>query len=274
MFGMQAKSPRRYRLRNALLALAVGALTVPAASAGITQAPLGYDGYLTYMQNGIYDPAAPHPVIPGCAGGFCDGNYFQSVFQKRTPAQVAALETQAKAFYKGRFGIDVDSPANAGRVALQRFMLDPRAEYRAYVISDVYVPREGFVINDGGFLLAITDPNGYTIPSGQFAGQKIPAGSVAIVGEYQIEVKRGSRIVNTIDISYRSGSFVVVDANGLGHFGCEIKRGRLNNNNFANLSVPRDGLAQGFIGQPAVLPGGKIKANIRTALTFGGIGGI
>lgn len=109
---------------------------------------------------------------------------------------------------------------------------------------------------------------------GQSADQTIPVGSIAILGEYKIEVKYGNRIVDTIDISCRSGSFVVVEANGLGHFGCEIKRGRLNANNFANLAVTRDGLAQGFIDQPAVLGDGRIKAHTRTALTFGGIGGI
>ena len=274
MSGKHTSTTATGRLRRVLLAVSLGALCATSASASVVQAPAGYDAYLTYIQNGVFDPASPHPVIPGCGGGICDGNYFHSAYMKRNPAQVAALETQAKAFFKRRFGIDVDNPANAGRVVLQRFTLDPRTSYRAYVISGVPVPPEGFAVNDGGFMLAVTDPNGYTLTSGEFIGQKIPAGGFMILGEYQIEVKRGNRIVETIEISYRSGSFVSRDANGVGHFACEIKRGRLEVSGFANLSVPREGLAQGIIGESAVLGGGKIKANVRTALTFGGIGGI
>lgn len=274
MFGTQSKSNTRSRLRNGLLALAVSALAAPAASAGYTQAPSGYDAYLTYIMNGVYNPATPHPVVPGCSDGVCDGNYFHTVIQKRTPAQVAALETQAKAFFKARFGIDVDHPANAGRVVLLRTMADPRAQYRAYVISDMYVPREGFVVYDSSFVLAVIDPNGYTLTSGEFAGQTINPGSAVNVGEYRIEVKHGGRVVDIINIAYRSSAFVSPDANGRGQFACEIKRGRLDQNHFANPAVRRDGLAQGVFGETVELSGGRIKENIRNTLTFGGIGGI
>ncbi|MGB0514627.1 MAG: hypothetical protein ACPGJE_07280 [Wenzhouxiangellaceae bacterium] len=259
--------------RLAVLAL-VSSLMLPAANAGLVKAPDGFDDLLVYLQNGIFDPAAPHPVIPGCAGGICDGNYFQEVFQGRTTAEVEALEAQAKSFFFERFGIDVDDPAMAGRAVLQRFLLDPRAEYRAYVISDVYVPPEGFVINDGGWLLIITDPNGIELTSGPFAGQRIPAASLALFGEYQIEVQRGARVVRTIDLSYRSGSFVIPDANGLAHFGCELKRGRLDENGFFDLSVPRDGLAQGYAAPFLDLGDGTVKANVRNTITIGGLGGI
>lgn len=259
--------------RLATLAL-LSMLVLPVAKAGLVKAPDGFDDLLLYMQNGVFDPTAPHPVIPGCAGGICDGNYFQEVFQDRSAAEVEALEAQAKLFFFDRFGIDVDDPAMAGRAVLQRFLLDPRAEYRAYVISGVNVPPEGFVINDGGWLLIVTDPNGIELTSGPFAGQHIPAGSLALFGEYQIEVRRGARLVRTIDLSYRSGSFVIADPNGIAHFGCELKRGRLDENDFFDLSVPRDGLAQGYAGPFVDLGDGTVKANVRNTITIGGLGGI
>ncbi|GAB4192669.1 MAG: hypothetical protein Tsb002_22520 [Wenzhouxiangellaceae bacterium] len=273
MFTDFIKRSAQYRGQALLLVGVMFFGSIQTASAGLVFPPEGFDEFLVYMQNGEYNPAEPHPVVPGCAGGICDGNYFQETYQQRTPAEVDALEAQAKAFYLARFGIDVDDPANDGRVLLQRFMIDPRAEYRAYVISNLYVPNRGFRINDGGWLLFITDPEGYEL-GGEFSGQTAPVGSLALFGEYQIEVQYGRRIIREIDISYRSGSFVTADANGIAHFGCEVKRGLLSDNNFYDLTVPRDGLAQGFAGASLDLGNGVIKANVRNTLTFNELGGI
>jgi hypothetical protein len=262
------------RFGTAAMVFCLSLLLLPMAKAGMVQAPDGFDDLLLYMQNGVFDPTEPHPVIPNCAGGFCFSDYFQTAIQQRDSAEIGVLVEQAKSFFNARFGIDLDDPANQGRVQLLDFTLDPRGDYRAYVISDTYVPPSGFFVNDGGWILMVVDPDGYEL-GGEFTGQTVPAGAMVLFGEYQIEVQRGNRIVRTIDLSYRSGSFVLFDANGIAHFGCELKRGRLDENNFYDLSVERDGLAQGYAGALEPVGNGLFKANVRNTLTFNDdLGGI
>ncbi len=240
---------------------------MPLASAGLVKAPDGFDNLLLFMQNGVFDPSEPHPVIPNCLDSVCESDFFNLVSMDRSPAEIEALEEQGKAFFNARFGIDVDQASEEGRVYLFRFTVDPRAQYRAYIVSDINVPTEGFFVDDGGWILMITDEDGFEL-GGEFAGQTVPYGSMILFGEYQIEVKRGNTIVDTIVLSYRSGSFVSFDANGTASFGCEIKRGRLDENDFYDLSVPRDGLAQGYAGPFQPVGNGLVKANVRNTLTF------
>jgi len=253
---------------SGLVAIALLSLSVVgAAKAGMLQAPDGFDDLQLFIQVGTFDPLAPHPVIPNCAGGTCFGDHFLAVDMGRSAAEIEALEENAKQFYQSRFGIDVDAAVSEGRAAFFPFTVDPRVDYRAFVISGTYVPPEGFALNDGGWILMITDEDGFEL-GGEFEGQTVPYGSMALVGEYQIEVHRGNKIVRRIEHSYRSGSFVIFDDNGVASFGCEIKRGRLDENDFHDLNVGRDGLAQGYAGAPVSAGDGLIRTNVRNVMTF------
>ena len=188
---------------------------------------------------------------------------------------IDALTEQAATFYLTRFGIDVYAPENAGRLVFMPFMFDPRLEYRAYVVSNMKVPKEGWVVRDGGWVVVVTDPEGYSM-GGEFSGVKAPAGSMFFYGEYNIEVTKpkyhnifNHHNVENIIISYRAGSPAITNQVGLMPFGCETSLQPLTDN-FPNGT---EGLAQGF--SEAVLIGndGLLHINIRNTLTFNDDGG-
>lgn len=245
--------------------------------------PNGYSNYLTYIANGSYAAASPHPVVPGCFGGFCDGHYFQTEIMGRDQGTIDALTDQAALFYLTRFGIDVHAPENSGRITFRPFMLDPRLEYRAYVVSGMKAPKEGWVVRDGGWIMIINDPAGYEL-GGDFTGVTAPAGSFFFYGEYNIDTgnrhkkdndKHHKKGINNkkhngnIVISYRAGSPAITNAVGLLPFSCEVALQPITK----NFSNGTEGLAQGIA--KALIPdsNGFLNANVRNTLTFNAQGG-
>lgn len=232
--------------------------------------PFGYDNYLTYIANGVWDPNEPNPTIDNCNGGVCFDDVFATDIQGRNPSEEAMVESAAKNFFNWRYGINLDDPDTASEVLFSAWTFDPRLAYRAYVVSGRYTPPWGYEVRDGGYIL-IT--NTERTLGGEFAGVVVPAGTILLFGEYNIAVKRRGKIVREIDISYRSGQPIVPDINGNIAASCDLHRGRILRNNFGDESVARQGLAQIFNGPPLELPDGRLKANTRNAITFSDIGG-
>lgn len=254
----------------------VGLVVSQSSAAGAlfwTPPPQGFYSYITYTANETYDPSTPpaDPRFTNCGQGVCSGDFFQEEIMGRTPAEVAALEANAKAFILARFGLDVDDPALAGRIFFTDFMIDPRGGYRARVISGMRVPRSGYRVWDGGWNMVVLDPNGVEL-GGEFAGRTAPAGSLIVFGEYAIDTRRrrGRRYIN---ISYRAGSPVEFgQSSGLGAFSCELLYGRQEATQLYDLSVEHRGLAQGTVTfQPQ--PNGEVRDNWRNAITFSRRGG-
>jgi len=52
--------------------------------------PAGFDGFLVYMANGVYDPGQPNPQpgVENCEGLFCDGGYFQREIMGRSDYEI------------------------------------------------------------------------------------------------------------------------------------------------------------------------------------------
>lgn len=255
---------------NKATLIALSLLTLPFyfghANADKDNLPDGYTTYLSYIANGFYDAALPHPDVPGCSGGFCDGIYFQTAVMGRDQGMIDTITDQAALFYLTRFGIDVNAPANAGRVSFFPFMLDPRLEYRAYVVSGMKAPDEGWVVRDGGSIMLINDPAGVEL-GGDFTGITVPAGTMFFYGEYNIDTGENK---DNIVISYRSGSPVITNQVGLLPFGCEVAIQPIT----ANFPNGTEGLAQGFGTTLIPDSNGFLKANVRNTLTFNDQGGI
>ena len=176
-------------IRLAIITFLLMALATAAPGAreqSLFGAPDGFDQFLVILGTGLYDPAEPHPVVPGCFQLFCEGPYFQEIVMGRTPEEILEQESAAKAFFFERFGIDVDDPANVGRIAFLFYSADPRVDYRVYHMAGERVPSFGWEILDGGWLWLVTDPDGYEL-GGELAGVHVPAGAFASFGEYHIQ---------------------------------------------------------------------------------------
>lgn len=212
--------------------------------------PDGYDGFLVFMATGS---------LPLTDSFFLDGAYFHEEIMERTPAQVAQNRADALAFFSSRFGI-----ANADNhpdLAFFSFYVDPRIDYRAYVISGERVPTAGYEVHDGGWIALVTNPNGMMI-GGAFPGRHVPVNTVFSFGDYSVERTRNGSgpQPDPLVIHYRCNHPLVFTFSGGEVFDCALESDEFG-----------DGLGQGVT--TPLIENGVLRPNGRTVLTFSDDGG-
>ncbi len=229
--------------------------------------PDGFDKFLVYMGAGAYDPDDPEFTPP-------DYIYFQKEVMGRDEAAIEADRTAAMQYFLDTFGLDffdeevVEDPTSVeamspqgacqmaelcdieGVATFNGFMLDPRQEYRAYAVSEMTAPAEGWVVRDGGWMVMTIEETTLYGTWGGEDGKVVPAGSMLVFGDYNIDT--GDQ---PIVIHYQSGSPIIPGAEGI-MFLCIVS-----NPEFG------EGRAQG-ISVPQILEDGRTQANIRNILTF------
>lgn len=258
------KLNKPFGLISGVTGLAV--LSVALVVAGVSQAgaagssgaptPVGFDRYLVYMGNGVFDPGAEPALLPG--------EIFHQEIMGRGEAEMAEQEALARQFFEQRFGL-----VEGEDVAFESFTFNPANNYRAYTISGERVPAEGWVVRDGGFRAEVVAENGVTL-GGEFDGTHVPQGTSVVFGDYNILVtgpgKSGEhREQREIILHYRSGDPLIVDQFGVMHFTCGLVDSE------TDLGITEDdwdGMAQGVVRPPEVLADGTVKVSIRNVLTF------
>lgn len=218
--------------------------------------PKGYTGFLVYLANGFAPPG--EDLILGQAAI----NLFHKGVMNYTDGQIAAERQEAIAFFRQRFGINLQNTADYQFAA---FTLNPQLNYRAYVVGGERVPKSGWIVRDGGWVVLVRNPKGVTL-GGEFAGRQVPAGTGFVFGNYNILTnQRGiNGKAREILISFKSGIPIVVAADGSFAFGCDL--------------YSKDygiGKAQGFV-DPFPVPQNSqlLRANYRNVLTFSKDGGL
>ena len=214
----------------------------------VFQPPAGYDGFAIFITNGEWDLATPNPDIPNCefAGGACQTDYYFTEIAGMSQAEIDAEAAKAKAWFKRRFGIDVDNPANADRLDFFISTTDSRMNFRAYYLSGRNVPPEGYPIRDGAFSVMITDPNGFTL-GGDFPGRHVAQNSFAVFGEYNVLITNPAG--NPVDeeiFYFRSDTIIeplslTGPPDGIAAFSCQLSNipydEGVENNGFARIFV-------------------------------------
>ena len=252
------------RLLKALLGAVYLILLAGPAAAGQQPIPTGFtDDFRLFMATGVIDNAVqPGAPFLNCFNLLCDGEYFHKTIMNRTDEEIAELEELAKDFYLERFGIDVDDPANQGRIIFMRYITDPRMNYRNYVAAGKRVPADGWFFYDGGWVVVVTDPNGYTL-GGEWDGFHVQQNALMFFGNYQIiETNAAGKIKDRVNIFFRSAGPLNFDTRGEGSFRCELS---LDGQDFPN---GPQGVAQGISSIYPIGPTSS-KVNIRNVVTFG-----
>lgn len=234
-------------LRNAILAISLGWMG-SASAMSPTPTPEGFDHYMVLMAAGVLDLAEPNPApgVTGCAGLFCDGEFFQREIMGRDDAALAEFTAQAAAFFEDRFGVWVDDPALAGRISFGLFMTNPDWQYRMYTSSDSRTPAAGWPVRDGGYVLMVLDPDGIAL-GGEFEGSVAPAGSVMFYGNYNILIGKGAS-ADELVMLFKSSRPAQIQADGSVSLLCELEHEQWGSG-FAAVSVANvpltDTLVQG-----------------------------
>jgi hypothetical protein len=225
-----------------------------AAAQSAPSAPEGFDKMLVYLMNGVYDPQDTSGV-PG------PDTFFTEIMGFSEEEFQAELE-RAETFFRDRFGLDftgveaVDGVKSIEGAALDTrgFMVDPRREYRAYIVSDEIVPPEGWVVRDGGWRVGIQE-GGATL-TGEWGGEdgtEVPGGAFVVFGDYNIDTG-GEPII----IHYESGSPILpFGVDGIMAFSCDLSH-----------EAWGAGQANGTVLAPEELEDGTVKESTRNVLTF------
>ncbi len=221
--------------------VALLALVTVAAGWPHAPSPDPFGQYLVYSAAGVYDASIPpEEALPEVAEWGNLADWFHRGVMGRDDAALAQEEAEADAYFQDTFGDDYEPGS------LFAFGFDPRNEYRAYFISGMRVPTEGWVVRDGGFMAILKD------------------GGMVVYGDYNIEVTapgRG-RQPDPIIIHYESASPIYPNPDGSLMFLCV-----LTSEDFDDFG---GGLAQG-VSVPQTVDGMTV-ANIRNILTFPGLG--
>lgn len=254
-----------------LLALGAGM----GAEAAKDDTPIGFDQFIVYMGTGVMDFTVdePRPGHTNCTDGvFCTNLFFQEEIMKRSPAEIAVLEQAAKDFFEARFGIPIDAYAAAGTVVFRPWTLHPDFDYRVYAFEGDFapridVPRQGWEVRDGGWIVSVLDPNGVTL-GGEFAGLHVPVGTSMLFGNYNIlATDSQGRPIREIIINYRSILPIIFREDGSFLFRCQLDAEDIPGNDF------NDGIVMGHADN-RTLPDGRVKGNGRNVLTFPPLGRI
>jgi hypothetical protein len=225
----------RKRYLSVLSLLVLTVLTLTASTWPHSPSPDPFGKYLVYSAAGVYDPS-----VPPAEGDLAV--WYHREIMGHDDAAFEAEKAAADAYFASAFG-GLYTPGS-----LQAFGVDPRNEYRAYFISGMRVPTEGFVVRDGGFRAVLSN------------------GGIVVYGNYNIKVEKqgnGGPDPEPIIIHYESADPIFPNPDGSLMFRC-----RLSSDSFEDFG---GGLAQG-ISAAQTLPDGRVVANIRTILTFPGLG--
>ena len=215
--------------------------------------PRGYIKYLVFMANGVL----PENEV------FIFGQDAVDLFHKgvmgRSDDEVAAHGVEAATFFWDRFGIDVSDPS----LLFSPVYFNPANNYRAYTVSDESVPPEGWVVEDGGWIVLTFAPITLGGDEG-FAGIEVPAGTIFLYGDYSIEKTHHGKghQRHPIRIQYEAGSPVLPPANATDQrsFQCLLTS-----------ELFGSGMAQGIVAP--LVAGGIAQQNFRNVLTFSNLSG-
>lgn len=238
---------KKYLASGVILVMLITALGIVMANTPV-RTPDGFDKFVVFMAAGQYDPSVP-PAEENLA------MWFHKEIMGRTDLGIDQQKLDAKGYFSTQFGIDVSVED------LILFGVDPRNEYRAYIISGMDVPSEGWVVRDGGIMhMLMTDTTLYGAYGG-LSGIPVPAGSFIVYGDYNIDMtgpgKSGKHpsYVEPIIIHYQSAEPILpTDIHGGITFRCTV------------IAPWGEGIAQGT-SYPQTVDGFTL-ANIRNVHTY------
>jgi hypothetical protein len=214
--------------------------------------PDGFVKYMVFIQNGIFDPTVPSEDTP---------EFYQKSVRGRSDVEIAEHRAEAAKYFLEEFGLDFRSSDFDGGVAFFGFMDARRNNYRAYTISGERVPSGGFLVDGGGWMFAVTDPNGMTLHGryGGADGMWVPPGTAGVFGEYVVHLEAGDseNPKQPIVMRFQSQRPIIGRPDGVISFQCALRH-----------PVWGEGVAEGVAVPPKVLQDGRIQVAVRNVVTF------
>lgn len=214
--------------------------------------PDGFVKYMVFMMNGVFDPSIPSEDT---------AEFYQKNVRGRNDLEIAEHRAEAAEYLLQQFGLDFRFADVHGGVSFFGFMDARRNNYRAYTISGERVPSSGFLVDGGGWMFSVTDPNGVRL-HGRYGGTEglwVPAGTSGVFGEYVIHLTAGEsdRTRKPIVMRFQSQRPIIARPDGVVSFQCALWH-----------PVWGEGVAEGVSVPPKVFADGRIQVAVRNVVTF------
>lgn len=234
-----------------IVSLMVGS---PAAEGQQAASPVpdGFVKYMVFMMNGVFDPSVPAEDT---------AEFYQKSVRGRTDSEIAEHRAEAAAYFLDQFGVDFRWSDSDNGVVFFGFMDARRNNYRAYTISGERVPSSGFLVDGGGWMFAVTNPDGVRL-HGRYGGSEgiwVPPGTANVFGEYVVHTAAGEseHATEPIVMRFQSERPIIARSDGVVSFQCALRH-----------PVWGEGVAEGVSVPPKVLPDGRIQVAVRNVVTF------
>lgn len=211
------------------------------------------DGVVHFIGNGRITSVDGGIMVDG----LIDGNgerFFQEVLDFNS-ADVEDYRQDAIEFFAERFGVDAEEQDG---FIFTGYEVNPGINLRAYSVSGVNVPEEGWVVEDGGFGVFVTNPEGITL-GGDWDGFVIPVGSVLFYGDYVIQASTKQGNPRPFRISYKSDIPFMADQFGAGQIRCQVT------------SEEFGGGGAGGIARFVPMADGRLQLDVRNVISFPGV---
>jgi hypothetical protein len=207
---------------------------------------------MVFMMNGVFDPGVPAEDT---------AEFYQKSVRGRDDAEIAEHRAEAAAYFLDQFGLDFRSADFDNGVAFFGFMDARRNNYRAYTISGERVPSSGFLVDGGGWMFAVTNPDGVRL-HGRYGGSEgiwVPPDTAGVFGEYVVHLSSGESpsVGDQIVMRFQSQRPIIARSDGVVSFQCELRH-----------PVWGEGVAEGVSVPPKLLPDGRIQVAVRNVVTF------
>ncbi|MEE9355677.1 MAG: hypothetical protein V3U75_08830 [Methylococcaceae bacterium] len=201
---------------------------------------------MTFISTRAFDSVDGTFFLDGMIKG--DGMDFFKNTMGLSEEEIEMSREKALAFYKKRFGLDIDDP----KVYFTGFQIDPAAGYKVIMATGKRNHLgKGYPIVDGGWAYAVVDPEGLDL-GGEFEGTHVPAGTMFAFGNYVIKRGRGRK---DLVLSYKSrGPMQPVGTGGV--INCEVSHPKFG-----------EGVGWGYF-EFHELANGQVSAQVRNVLTF------
>ncbi|MEM6472037.1 MAG: hypothetical protein AAF802_20925 [Planctomycetota bacterium] len=177
------------------------------------------NGVAVFMANGIFDPSDDSYVAP-------TGEDFDRTILCRDDEAIALRKQESIDYFLERFGVDFNESdfALGGAAVLFQTYQDPRWNYRCYKLPDRIVPRSGLIVHDCQWVMFLAADVTLFGSWGGSDGEFVPAGSVAVDGEYVIQGTNQYRFNHPRNIYIRFNSVIPIEnaASGNIKFDCQL----------------------------------------------------
>lgn len=137
---------------------------------------------ITLIGDGKFNVSEENKEISGCENNSCTGNYFWKTIANEN---AFGFENESRNYMLKAWGLNVKQLLEKNEIMMNNIYVDPRTNYRAYIIPGESIHRLGWQVHDQSFYYTLIKQK---VLNGEYGnGISVPVGTSFVFGQYWIE---------------------------------------------------------------------------------------